>query len=94
MIEAEGRTLQLTPQDLLRLGLANLAYVKARHEGEAVIYAVHAADGTELGTVDDRDVATLALRVGDLLVFEVGLAPHGVIGCLIPDFQNRLAFRA
>jgi hypothetical protein len=62
MIDREERTIHFTPQDLLRLGLANLAYIKTRREGEEVTYAIHAADGSELGTINDRDVAFAAAR--------------------------------
>ena len=56
MIDQEEQRVQLRPQDLLRLGLANLAYVKERQEGDKVVYAVYAADGSELGMTEDRDV--------------------------------------
>jgi len=62
MIDQQERMINFTPQDLLRLGLANLAYVKARQVDGAQVYAVYAADGSELGMTSDRDVAFAAAR--------------------------------
>ena len=71
MIDREEPLIEFTPQDLLRLGLTHLAYVKTRQDGDAVVYAVHAADGSELGTAEDRDVAFAAAR-------QQGLEPMSV----------------
>ena len=62
MFDQQERMVQFTPQDLLRLGLANLAYVKPRLEEGEIVYAVYAADGSELGTAQERDVAFAAAR--------------------------------
>ncbi|MBK1698805.1 DUF1150 family protein [Rhodovibrio salinarum] len=57
---------QVSQQDLASWGLNDLAYVKpAVHEGQDV-YAIHAADGTQMALVSDRDVAFAAARQHDL----------------------------
>ncbi len=48
--------------DLLRLGLENLAYVKLITEESGPFYAIHAADGTEIGRAPDLDLALAAIR--------------------------------
>ncbi|HMB76469.1 MAG TPA: DUF1150 family protein [Kiloniellaceae bacterium] len=62
MIDQQERMVSFSSQDLLRLGLANLAYVKTRKMDGALVYAVHAADGSELGVTSNRDVAVAAAR--------------------------------
>lgn len=53
---------QLTDQDLTMLGIEQLAYVKpVTIKGDA-LFAVHAADGTEIAVIADRDVAFAAVR--------------------------------
>ncbi len=56
----------LTSQDFKTLGLEQLAYVKpVTVDGEAV-FAVFAADGTEIAVMADREVACAAVRQHDL----------------------------
>ncbi len=53
---------ELSPQDFLLLGVNDLAYVKtAKHEGKEV-YLVFSADGTQIATMADRDIAMAAVR--------------------------------
>ncbi len=53
---------QLTDQDLTMLGIEQLAYVKpVTIKGDA-LFSVHAADGTEIAVIADRDVAFAAVR--------------------------------
>ena len=57
---------QVSQQDLASWGLNHLAYVKpTTQEGDSV-YAIHAADGTQMAVVGDRDVAFAAVRQHDL----------------------------
>lgn len=52
--------------DFMALGLNQIAYVKAVEiEGEAV-FAVHAADGTEIGVLDSREIAFAACAQHEL----------------------------
>ena len=62
MIDQQERMIHFSPQDLLRLGLANLAYVRSRSKDGALVYAVYAADGSELGVAGSREVAFAAAR--------------------------------
>lgn len=53
---------RMSAQAFAALGMQNVAYMKpVTREGRAVI-AVHAADGTEMGVMESRDVAIAALR--------------------------------
>ncbi len=60
------RIAQFTARDFEALGLEQLAYVTAvKVEGQSAL-AVHAADGTEIAVMPDRDVACAAIRQHDL----------------------------
>ncbi len=52
----------LTEQDLIMLGIEKLAYVKPVTIKGDSLFAVHAADGTEIAVIADRDVAYAAVR--------------------------------
>ncbi len=56
----------MTQQDLKVLGLEDLAYVKPVTVGGETVFAVHAADGTEIAVAADRAVALAAIRQHDL----------------------------
>jgi hypothetical protein len=53
-------------QDLAALGLSHVAYVKPVTIDGRAVYAIHAADGTEMAVMEDRDVALTAIRVHNL----------------------------
>ena len=56
----------ITDQDLEGLGLQSVAYVKSvRIEGQAV-FSIHAADGTEIAILGNRDVAFATIREHDM----------------------------
>ncbi|HEU0071240.1 MAG TPA: DUF1150 family protein [Alphaproteobacteria bacterium] len=56
----------MSDTDLAALGLQEVAYVKpVKVEGNSV-FAIYAADGTEIAILDDRDVAMAAIRQHDL----------------------------
>jgi hypothetical protein len=57
---------QMTSKDLASLGLTHVAYVKPVTVEGRIAYSIHAADGTEMGVMEDRDVAFSAIRVHDL----------------------------
>jgi hypothetical protein len=57
---------QMTPADLAALGLNGIAYVKPVMVEGRVRFAIHAADGTEMGASADRDAAFAAIRQHDL----------------------------
>ena len=60
------RIAQFTARDFETLGLAQLAYVKAVKVDGQTAFAVHAADGTEIAVMSDREVACAAIRQHDL----------------------------
>ncbi len=60
------RTDQISTQDLMILGLQEVAYVKAVVVDGQPAYAVHAADGREVAIMSSRDVALVAIRQNDL----------------------------
>jgi len=60
------REMQFSIQDFIALGLEQVAYVKPiQIEGETV-YAVHAADGTQMAIIDERATAFAAVRKNDM----------------------------
>lgn len=57
---------QLAPADLAGLGVEELAYVKPVVVDGKDAFAVHAADGTPLAVVAERDLAFAVVRQNDL----------------------------
>ena len=51
----------LSPADLGRLGLEQLAYVKPMMLNGANVFAIHAADGTPMAVAADRNQAVAAI---------------------------------
>ena len=51
------RIAQFTARDFEALGLEQLAYVKPVKVDGRTAFAVHAADGTEIAVMPDREVA-------------------------------------
>jgi hypothetical protein len=58
--------MRLTPKEFAHLGVDDIAYVKPVIVNEKPAFAVHAADGTPMGVMEDRDTAFAALRQHDL----------------------------
>jgi hypothetical protein len=56
----------VSQQDLASWGLDDVAYVKTVPYEDDWAYAIHAADGTRMALVRDRDVAFAAVRQHDL----------------------------
>ncbi len=57
----------ITPWDLATLGLERVAYVKPVTTDDGVtVYTIHAADGSEMGVIDDFDTAFAAVRQHDM----------------------------
>lgn len=52
----------LTSRDLAMLGMQDLAFIKMIANEEGISYAIHAADGTQMALMTDRDVAFAAVR--------------------------------
>ena len=56
----------MSDHDLASHGLQEVAYVKPVFVEGGTAYAVHAADGTEIAVMADRDIAFAAIRQNDL----------------------------
>lgn len=56
----------ISTQDLMVLGLNQVAYIRPVVENGQHLFAVHAADGTRLGILPTRDMAVGALLQHDL----------------------------
>jgi hypothetical protein len=52
----------LSQGDLAALGVQDLAFVKRIIVNDETAYAVHAADGTQMALMTDRDIAFAAIR--------------------------------
>jgi len=53
---------QLSARDLAALGVQDVAFVKQITVNDEIAYAVHAADGTQMALMTDREVAFAAIR--------------------------------
>jgi hypothetical protein len=56
----------ISTQDLAALGLQDVAYVKSVLVDGKPAFAVHAADGTPIAVLSNRDVAFIAVRQHEL----------------------------
>lgn len=61
----------LSPRDFAAFGLNHIAYVRPAKVDGVDGFAVHAADGTPLSVLADRDVAFAAVRQNDMEPFSV-----------------------
>ncbi|HYG89811.1 MAG TPA: DUF1150 family protein [Azospirillum sp.] len=57
---------QLSAEDFAAFGVDDVAYVKPVLVNGVTAFAVHAADGTPLTVLPDREVASAAIRQNDL----------------------------
>lgn len=57
---------RISATELAQLGMQQIAYVKPIEVDGRTVQEVHAADGTTIGVMDDRDVAFAAVRQHDL----------------------------
>lgn len=57
---------RISQQDLAAWGVNDVAYVKTIVDDGETRYSVHAADGTQMAVMSDRDVAFAAIRQHDL----------------------------
>jgi hypothetical protein len=56
----------ISTRDFAMLGFEGVAFVKAIEVDGKTAYSIHAADGTEMGIMNDRAVAFAAVRQHDL----------------------------
>lgn len=65
-MESMERQFTITQQDLAAWGVNDVAYVKTVQENGGTYYTIHAADGTQMAAVSDRQTAWAAIRQHDL----------------------------
>jgi hypothetical protein len=56
----------ISATDLAALGMQDLAFIKTVVVNDEVGFSVHAADGTPMAIISERDVAFAAVRQHDL----------------------------
>ncbi len=67
MQTSEQRMAPMSVQDFTVLGMHQLAYVKPVDVDGTTVFTVHAADGTQIASIQNgRDVAFAAVRQHDL----------------------------
>lgn len=52
----------LSHRDLALLGAQDVAFVKSVRLEDEIVYAIHAADGTQMGISPNREIAYAAIR--------------------------------
>ncbi len=57
---------ELTPDQFAALGVNDVAYVKAKEQDGEQVFAIHTADGNEVGVVSGRELAYVTVRQNDL----------------------------
>ncbi len=57
---------QLSARELVMLGMNDVAYVKRVIEDGTEVFAVHAADGTRMAVIPNRDLAFAVVRQNDM----------------------------
>lgn len=57
---------QMSANDLAMLGVQHIAYVKPVTVDGTAGFAIHAADGTQMAVIADRDIAFAVVRQNEL----------------------------
>ncbi|MGH7031485.1 MAG: DUF1150 family protein, partial [Stellaceae bacterium] len=65
-MEKIERIRQMSARELALFGMQDMAYIKRVVVDQTPGYAVHAADGTQIAVLPDRDVAFATVRQHDL----------------------------
>jgi hypothetical protein len=60
------RIRHMSARELAYFGMQDIAYIKRIVANDRTGYAIHAADGTEIAVLDDREVAFATVRQHDL----------------------------
>ena len=60
------RIRHMSPRELALFGMQDMAYIKRVIVNDVAGYAVHAADGTQIAMLPDRNVAFATVRQHDL----------------------------
>ncbi|MCR9077259.1 MAG: DUF1150 domain-containing protein [bacterium] len=71
MTDGDPAQLAISPVDLGKLGLNQVAFIKPVVEEDGAHFVVHAADGTAVHTFATRELAELAIRQHDLQALSV-----------------------
>lgn len=66
MMNEMDKLRQISPQEFAALGMQGLAYVRRILVNDTVAYAIHAADGTQLAVLPERETAFATVRQHDL----------------------------
>jgi hypothetical protein len=61
-----ARIRQMSARELALFGMQDIAYIKRVEVDGSPAYAVHAADGTQIAVLANRDVAFATVRQHDL----------------------------
>jgi hypothetical protein len=56
----------ISPKEFALLGMQDVAYIKRVTVNDGAAFAIHAADGTEVAVLPDRDIAFATIRQHDL----------------------------
>jgi hypothetical protein len=57
---------RISPQEFALMGMQDIAYVKRKTADDGVVFAIHAADGTEVAVLSSRDAAVATIRQHEL----------------------------
>ena len=66
MMNEMDKLRQISPQEFAALGMQGFAYVRRILVNDTVAYAIHAADGTQLAVLPERETAFATVRQHDL----------------------------
>jgi len=57
---------RISPQEFALMGMQDVAYVKRKTVNDEAVFAIHAADGTEVAVLSSRDAAVATIRQHEL----------------------------
>lgn len=57
----------ITTEQLQRLGLSQMAYVKPIHLNGTMMFAIHGADGSPMALAEDRNLAVAAIMQHEMV---------------------------
>lgn len=66
MMQTNEQMREMSTNDLATLGMQDIAYVKPVVVDGNSGYAIHAADGTQMALISDRDIAFAVVRQNEL----------------------------
>ncbi len=67
MLDKQNHTKGLSTHELGRVGLEDIAYIKTVMLNGQKFHAIHAADGTPLTVVNERDLAFATVRQHNMM---------------------------